>query len=485
MTNADDSRLPRRSDGPTLNRRQWLAAGGAISAAAIVPRHVLGGPRFVAPSDKINVALVGAGGRGLQNARELMKLSDVRIPIVVDPAQQWDLKDFYYRGLAGREPVRQIIETHFRENEPGFQCRGLADFREMLAEPNNGIDAILCATPDHLHATVSIAAMKAGKHVYCEKPLTHNVAEARRVAEVARESGVATQMGNQGHSRDTIRETCELIWAGAIGDVQAVHAWVPATRWNKGMQAPPTDSQPLPAGLDWDLWCGPRVPPDFHSAYAPVAWRDFWTFGCGAMGDFGCHDLDSAVWALDLGMPTSVEMHAAGNTHPDMAPWGEIGYFDFSSARVGKDPNKRSPIRVHWYSGGLKPSRPTQLPHGTNLPSRGVLFIGSEGVLVCGGAGGPADLYPVKRREAVGQVPQSLPRSAGHHRDWIDAIKGQGSASSEFHYGAKLTEITLLGLVALRSRERIEYDAEAMKVTNSDPADQLLHGQYRNGWELA
>ena len=465
-------------------RRKFLKTATAVSAAMVVPRHVLGGPNHVAPSDKVNVAIIGAGGRGLQNARELMKLDDVRIPFVADPAAKWDLSNFYYRGVAGRRPSILEIGDHYLEKEPDYECEGFIDYREMLERRGDQIDAVLCGTPDHLHALVSLHAMRAGKHVYCEKPLTHNVAEARLVAKVAKDTGLATQMGNQGHSRDTIRETCELIWAGAIGDVTEVHAWVPATRWNKTLQTPPLAGEPVPSEFNWDLWCGPRTPPKFHSVYAPVAWRDFWDFGCGALGDFGCHDLDSAVWALDLGLPHRVEMFAAGKSHDALAPYGEIGTFDFDSARVGKDAHARKSVRVHWYSGGLRPPRPTEMPAGKNLPSRGVLFVGTDGVMVCGGAGGKSEIYPEARRDEIGKVEPSLERSPGHHRQWIDAIKGKGTCGSEFQYGAKLTEITLLGLVSLRSGEGIDYDGEKMQVTNSKKANELLTGEYRDSWKL-
>ena len=460
------------------DRRGFLKAGSSVLAATIVPRHVLGGPNHVAPSDRVNVALVGAGGRGRQNARELMKLDDVRITTVADPAERWDLSPFYYRGVAGRLPVCDEIEQHYQPSDPKFKCRPFVDYRQML-EKDRDIDAVLCATPDHMHALVSVDAMRAGKHVYCEKPLTHNIAESRRVASVARETGVATQLGNQGHSKDSIRETVEWIRSGAIGQIDQVHAWVPATRWNPTLQAPPTQGQAVPKGLNWDLWCGPRKPPEFHQAYAPVSWRDFWMFGCGAMGDFGCHDLDSTVWAFDLQPPTRIEMHPAGDSDPRMAPFGEVGYFDFQR------PRGQSPLRVTWYSGGLLPPTPEALPEGTSLPSRGVLFVGEKGVAVCGGAGGRPDLYPLDLRHSVTKPEPLLRRSKGHHRDWIDAIKGGPAASSEFQYGARLTEITLLGLVALRTGETIHWDAASMKARGVAEADSIIQGDYREGWKLS
>ena len=460
------------------SRRRFLKTGGMAAAAMIVQPHVLGGPAHTAPSDRVNVALVGAGGRGRQNVRELLKLKDVRVTAVADPAEHWDLSNFYYRGDAGRLPVCQEIETHYQQIEPGFKCLQQVDYRELFATQASAFDAVLCATPDHMHAHASLAAMRAGKHVYCEKPLTHNIAEARLVSRVAAETGVATQLGNQGHSKDTIRETVELVRAGAIGKVSEVHAWVPATRWNKSLTKPPVTALPIPPGLNWDLWCGVRNPPDFHEAYAPVAWRDFWSFGCGAMGDFGCHDLDSAVWALDLGVPHRIEMRAAGMSDLNLAPYGEIGYFDFPAS------GSRGPVRLNWYSGGLLPPTPEALPDSVSLPRRGVLFVGSEGVMLCGGAGGQAVVYPEAHAKSLEKPQETLPRSDGHHRDWVDAIKGGPPASSEFSYGAKLTEITLLGLVAMRTGKIIHWDEKNMRARNCPEAAQIVKGDYREGWRL-
>ena len=458
-------------------RRQFLKSAASVATVNLVAPHVLGGSRQIAPSDMVNVALVGAGGRGLQNARELMRLRDVNIVAVADPAEHWDLSQFYYRGQAGRMPTCAEIEAHYGQSNGSFKCKQYEDFRELL-DREGGLDAVLCATPDHLHAAVSLAAMRAGKHVYCEKPLTHNIAEARLVARVARETQVATQMGNQGHSREGIRRTCELIWSGAIGKVQEVHAWVPATRWNPTLAGKPSKGQPIPQGLNWDLWCGPRKPPQFHSAYAPVAWRDYWMFGCGALGDFGCHDLDSSVWALNLNTQAKVEMRPAGPSKGSMAPHGEIGYFDFPAQ--GRNPA----VMITWYSGGLVPKRPDVLSKGQRLPARGVMFVGTEGLMLCGGAGGDPTIYPESRRETLSEPAKTIPRSGGHHRDWVDAIKGGTAASSNFDYGAKLTEITLLGLIALRTGQVIDWDPVGMNARGVPEADEIIHGVYRAGWEL-
>ena len=208
-------------------RRQFVGSVAAAAAATLVPRHVLGGPRFVPPSEKVNVALVGAGGQGRTNTRALFQEPDAQVIAVADPAERWNLDAFYYKGDAGRKPVKAEIEKHYGEKTPNFRCAEYEDFRVML-EKEKAIDAVLCATPDHLHAYVSVLAMRSGKHVYCEKPLTHNLWEARKVAQVAKETGVATQLGNHGHSRETIRQTCEWIWDGVIGPVREVQIWVPS-----------------------------------------------------------------------------------------------------------------------------------------------------------------------------------------------------------------------------------------------------------------
>lgn len=455
-------------------RRNFLKSSLTAATVTIVAPHVLGGPRHIAPSDRVNVALVGAGGRGLQNARDLMKLDDVRITTVADPAESWDLAKFYYKGIAGRLPAIAEIEKHYQQKDANFKCLGFEDFREMLDKAKD-VDAVLCATPDHAHATVSIAAMRQSKHVYCEKPLTHNIAEARLVAKIAKESGVATQMGNQGHSNEGMRVTLEHLQQNSLGEIREVHAWVPAVRWNPELADLPTATHPVPKGLNWDLWCGPRKPPEFNHAFAPVAWRDFWMFGCGALGDFGCHDLDSAVWGLDLPMPSEIEFYPAGRVDRHTAPYGEVGHYRF--ARSGK-----ADLKVHWYSGGLRPAKPDQMPDDKTLPSRGVLFIGAKGVMVCGGAGGMPMLYP----EEINKTPnKTVARSNGHHRDWIDAIKGGPPASSNFEYGAKLTEITLLGLLSLRSGATVHWDAERLAAPGVPDAELIIHGDYREGWKLS
>jgi predicted dehydrogenase len=460
------------------SRREFLRTGAAAGVFTIVPRHVLGGRGCVAPSDKVNVALVGAGGRGFENVRALFQHADAQVVALADPAESFSLERFYYKGVAGRDPVKHAIEKYYAAKTPNFHCAAYEDFRTLL-EKEKAVDAILCATPDHLHAYVSTVAMRSGKHLYCEKPLTHNLWEARRVAQVAKETGVATQMGNQGHSSDGIRATCEWIWAGVIGTVREVHAWVGAQRWNPTLTGRPADQPPVPSGLNWDLWLGPRESRPFHPAYFPVAWRDFWAFGCSQLGDFGCHDLDAACWALDLHAPVRVEARAAGPKDADIGPHGCIAYFHFGPR------GDRPAVKITWYDGGLGPERPAGLPANERLPSRGVLFMGDKGALLCGGAGGKPRLLGLPQADSIKPPAPTLPRSAGHHREWLDACKGGKPAGSHFEYGARLTEIVLLGVLALRTGQTIQWDAAQMKAKGFAGADAFIKESYRKGWEIA
>jgi predicted dehydrogenase len=468
-------------------RRQFLqsaarttaAATAAISFPTIIPRHVLGGPRYVPPSEKINIAVIGVGGKGKQNTKELLNHDDAQVIAIADPAAFWDVNGFYYKTVAGRGPVKQMVEEHYATKTPNHKVAEYEDFRELLAK-DSSIDAIVCSTPDHTHAYISVLAMRAGKHVYCEKPLTHNIWEARLVAQVAKETGLATQMGNSGHSTDGIRQTIEYLRAGAIGTVREAHSWVPASRWNPGLKGLPEGESPMPKGLNWDLWLGPREPMAFHEALAPVAWRDFWMFGCGALGDFGCHDMDAATWAFDLPAPETVEILPAGYSDANIAPYGEIGYYHFPAR--GDQP----PLKLTWYSGGLRPEHHEALPENFTLPRRGVMFVGEKGVIQCDGAGGQPRLFPEAVRTGFTAPEPSIPRSKGHVRDWLDAIKGGPPASSHFDYAARLTEITLVGVLSLRlGGKKIHWDAANLKATGLPAADPFIQEPIRKGWEFA
>lgn len=463
----------------TIDRRHFIKATAATAAAfSFLPRHVLGAPRFVPPGEKVNVAIIGTGGQGRSDMRQLLKLEDVRIVAIADPAESFSLDDFYYKGVAGRLPVKKEIEAHYQKTDPAFRCADYVDFREML-EKEKSIDAVLIATPDHLHAYISVVAMRAGKHVYCQKPLTHNIWEARHVARVAKETGVATQLGSQGHSSDGTRETIELIQDGAIGAIREVHAWAGTGRWNEGLKGAPKGGGAVPAGLNWDLWLGPSAERPFDPAYFPVAWRDFWDFGTVGIGDIGCHDLNTAVRALDLPIPTRIEGSGTGGMNSEIGPYGSVVHYEFA----GK--GEKPPVRLTWWDGGLRP--PTHpLLEGVKLPPRAAYYVGEKGVIWCAGNGGPPNLILAEKGATHPKPAARIKRlPGGHYRNWIDACKQIEPAYSPFEFGAHLTEIVLLGVLALRTQQVIHWDAGEMKAKGLAEADKFIRGTYRKGWEIA
>ncbi|MFO7824878.1 MAG: Gfo/Idh/MocA family oxidoreductase [Cyclobacterium sp.] len=469
---------PNKVEKPDSRRNFIKASTLGAAGFFIVPRFVLGGKGHVAPSDKVNIGMVGVGGKGRQNAQDLMKLDDVQITAIADPGEYWDLANFYYRSIAGRGPVKRMVEDHYEDKTANYKLNEYLDFREML-EKESSLDAICCSTPDNTHAFVTYAAMKLGKHVYCEKPLTHNIREARMIKKLTEETGLATQMGNVGHSTDGIRQTVEYLRAGVIGEVRETHSWVPASRWIPEMKALPTAATPKPHGFDWDLWLGPSANRPYHEWYSPVTWRDFWDFGCGALGDFGCHDMDAATWAFELGHPETIEVFPAGFSNQNIAPYGEIGYYHFP------DNNTGNPIQLTWYSGGVKPPLHPSLPSGYQWPSRGTLFIGDKGIIVNGGDRVP-HVFPESLADSMSKPNEIIPRSKGHFRDWVDAIKGGPAASANFEYGAHLTEITLLGVLSLRMKgQKIHWDAANLKAKGLDEADPYISEPVRSGWEMS
>ena len=463
-----------------IPRRKFIK-GMAISSAGIMilPRCTLGGKGFIPPSDKINIGIVGAGGQSLYSIKQLFKLENVQLTAIADPAYSME-NDALYRGVTGRGPTKKFIESHYSQKTPNYKMAEYEDFRVML-EKEKSLDAIVCATPDNTHAYVSILAMRAGKNVYCEKPLTHNIWEARKVRDVAKETGVATQMGNQLHSSDNIRQTVEFLRAGAIGKVREAYSWVGATRWVPGISRLPRKSTSVPRKFNWDLWLGPTSWHPYNKMYAPVKWRDFWAFGCGALGDFGCHDMDAATWAFNLQAPESVEVFPAGNRgSADVAPYGEIGYYQFPAN--GEQP----PLKLTWYSGGLRPAHHELLPKDLQLAGRGAMFVGDKGIILCnGGPTSTPQIFPESLRESFTPPAPSILRSKGHHREWIDAIKGGAPAMSNFEYGARLVENVLLGVVSLRlGGKKIYWDAKNMKATGLPEADEFIREPVRKGWEM-
>ena len=463
-------------------RRQFITTtASAVAAATILPRHVLGGPRFVAPSDKVNVAIIGVGGQGRTNLRSLLQQDDCQVIAIADPCEEWDLSPFYYGGKAGRGPVKAEIEQAYAARTPNFACKVYEDFRVML-EKETAIDAVLIATPDHSHAYISIYAMKAGKHVYCEKPLTHDIAEARIVARVAKETGVATQMGNHGRSSEGHRQTAEWIWDGAIGPVREVHSWGGSQPFAKG-PGRPEGTPAVPAGFNWDMWLGPRAFRPYHPAYAPFGWRGYWDFGGGALPDLAIHHLDPAFNALELDTPETVEASAYGRVDSETCSAGMLVTWRFA-ARGAK-----GPVTVHWYDGGLRPPTPAGIDpddprQRLGETGSGIIFIGDKGIITAAGWSGMPRLLPVERHREYVRPAKTLPRVEGHHADWLQACKGGTPACSNFDYGARLTEFVLLGALALRTGKVLKWDAQAMRVTNVPDAQQWIDGTYRKGWEL-
>lgn len=463
-------------------RRQFITTtASAVAAATILPRHVLGGPRFVAPSDKVNVAIVGVGGQGRTNLRSLFQEADCQVIAIADPSEEWDLSPYYYGGTAGRGPIKVEIEETYRAKTPNYKCAVYEDFRVML-EKEKAIDAVLIATPDHLHAYVSILAMKAGKHVYCEKPLTRNVWEGRAVARVAKETGVATQMGNHGHSSEGHRQTLEWIWDGAIGQVREVHAWGGAGNFARG-SGRPEGTPDVPRGLNWDLWLGPAEWRPYHPAYAPFNWRGWWAFGGGGLPDLAPHHLDPAFNALKLDSPQTVEATAPG-VDKEVCSTGVLATYRFGPR------GNMGPVTVYWYDGGLRPPTPLGIDPDDPIQrlgegDHGIIFIGEKGIITCAGWSGMPRLLPLALHREYKRPPKTLPRVAGHHADWLQACKGGTPASSNFEYGARLCEFIMLGSVALRTRKVLKWDGPNMKATNAPEADQYLRGEaYRAGWEL-
>lgn len=439
-----------------ITRRDFIGSVAAAAAFTIVPRHVLGGTGHTPPSEKLNIAGVGAGGMGRSNIKHCSGENIVALCDVDD------------------ERAAETYKLHPK-------AKKYRDFRKML-EKQKDIDAVIVATPDHTHATIAMAAMRMGKHVYVQKPLTRTVYEARMLTKAARKYNVVTQMGNQGHSGEGVRLLCEWIWDGAIGPVREVVAWTNRPIWPQGIDRP-EGSSPIPSTLDWDLWLGPApYRPYVDKAYLPFVWRGWWDFGCGALGDMACHLLDPVFWALKLGYPSSVEAYASKNNsktaHLETAPLASIVHYRFP-ARGGMPP-----VKLSWYDGGLKPERPEELEPGRKM--RSVIFIGDKGKLMCGEYGDSPRLIPETKMQEYKRPPKTLPRVEGsHEQNWIDACKNGTQACSNFDYAGPMSESVVMGNLAIRNPgQKLEWDGENMKVTNVAEANKYVNEPYREGWTL-
>ena len=447
-----------------MTRRRFLGSSAAASVAAgaslfhIVPRRALGRGQ-TPPSDKLAIAGIGIGGMGAANLRELESEAIVAL-CDVDPA--------YATGTIKRYPSAELF----------------TDFRVML-EKRKDIDAVVIATPDHTHAVITMAAIKAGKHVYTQKPLTHDVWEARQLTLAAKASKLTTQMGIQGHSGEGIRLVVEWIRAGLIGEVREVDGWCDLSYypwghayWSSQWGERPTDTPAVPAGVDWDLWIGPAPFRPYHPAYHPLVWRCWWDFGVGMMGDRGAHTLDAAVWALELDAPETVEATSCGlngETHPLTA----IVTYRFPARRA------RPPVKLTWYEGTRAP-RPEELEDGRKMPDEGgLVFKGIKGKIMCGVYGDGPRIIPEKLMQGAARPEKTIARIEGsHEQDWARACKAGKKAGAAFEYSGPLTEICLLGNVAKRLDTRIAWDAANLRVTNNPEAEALIRRPYRPGWSL-
>jgi len=529
-----------------MTRRKFVAGTtGAAVSAMIVPRHVLGGVGYTAPSDTVNFALIGCGGQGrtdsgelVQGGQNLVALCDVDFGYV----------DRQVASLTQQRPMRPggpnapalSPEQQERMQKMADERRAQAvklqdayknakrydDFRKML-ETQKDIDAVVVATPDHTHAVIGKTAMELGKHAYIEKPLTWSIHEARTLRDVAARTKVVTQMGNMGHSSEGAALINEWIQAGVLGKVTEINIWTnrPVNFWPQGVPRP-AKAQPIgsvqgpnstsewsarrvnrvlangmgeegvPAGLNWDLYLGPAPEVPYHGIYHPFNWRGWVDWGTGAVGDMGAHLIDHPYWALGLKYPTSVEATFSpfgmdDKNQPASYPMASQIVYHFPAR--GAQP----PVKLTWVDGGLMAPRPDALPDDVQLdPGGGVIFIGEKGILVHGTYGSNPKLYPQSLHEVANKVPKTYFRvaksgegqfaSALHRMNWINAIKGKEKATCSFDYASRLTETMLLGVVAMRTGQgkRIYWDGEAGRVTNNEAANQYLKREYRQGWTL-
>jgi predicted dehydrogenase len=471
-----DSTRPTRSNrslnsAGSVNRRDFLKRSAATAAGVgfwIAGRgawaqELASAPPSVSPNEKLNVGFVGVANRAQEDLNETAGTGMVNVVALCD------VDDRFLAKAADKFPKAQTY----------------ADWRKLLEQKD--IDAVVVGTPDHTHAVASAAALRLGKHVYCEKPLTHTVREARVVAELAMKHNRVTQMGTQIHAGGNYRRTVELVRSGAIGPVKEVHVWCNSI-WSASQ--PPKVEQPVPEGLHYDLWVGPAPFRPYNKAYLPEIWRRYWNFGDGTLGDMACHYMDLPFWALGLRHPSKVRAEGP-EVNPDCCPPGLIVHYDFPARQVSQAGGERSdteggelpPVRLTWYDGGKRP--PQFADWGLNPKwASGVMFVGEKGNLFADY--GQHRLFPEKDFADFKAPPTTIPDSVGHHKEWVLAClkNDPGATTCRFDYAGPLTEAVLLGNVAYRSGKELEWDAASLKATNAPGADEFLHYEYRKGWEL-
>lgn len=444
-----------------MGRREFIGTSAlAIGGLTIIPAQTVAGLGHVAPSDKLNIAGIGIGGMGRSDLEDVAKTENIVALCDVD----WN------------NSVENVFQLYPKAHR-------YKDYRVML-DKQKDIDAVVIATPDHTHAIISMEAIRRGKHVYTEKPLTHTVYEARMLTEAAREHKVATQMGNQGQAGDAPRRLQEMIHDGAIGSIEEVHVWTDRpnrgladTYWPQGVKCP-EDTPPVPESLDWDLFTGPAPLRPYHPSYHPFRWRGWLDYGTGALGDIGCHSFDAVFRILNLKYPISIQATST-LVNGESFPLGSIVTYDFPAR--GEMP----PLRLTWYDGGLRPPRLADMGSNIQMGAGGVLYIGSKGVILNN------RILPQSLDEAYQRPEPYLESSPGHRQEWILACKGGEPAGSNFDWAGPLTETVLLGNIALRpelrekmSFQNLHFDAENLSFPNIPEADLFLHYEYRNGWKL-
>ena len=444
----------------SLTRRQFLSTSAAAATAiTIVPRHVVAASGQTPPSEKLNIAGIGVGGMGAGDLDAVAPGNNLVALCDVD---------------AGHAAAT------FNKFPDAKKYR---DFRKMFDEMEKSIDAVVVATPDHCHAVAAMAAIKRRKHVYCEKPMAHSIHEVREMMKAAKEYGVVTQLGNQGHSFESIRFFREWVQDGAIGNVHTIHAGCRAV--NSGIDVLPhlQEEHAVPPTLEWDLWLGPAQSRPYHPAYLPGSWRGWVPFGNGTVGDWTCHVVDPVFWTLDLGSPATIQAEVKDydfKTQGDAYPKGEIITYEFPAK------GDRGPVLLKWYSGTRPIPRPPELDPDEKDIDTGAVVVGDRGTIVYGSHGaGQVRLIPAAKMEAYKKPAKTIPRAAEHHQDWLHAIRNGKQAGSDFSYGGPLTEVALLGIVAIKmGGQKLEWDGVKARFTNSGEANQFLNPPYRAGWSL-
>jgi len=440
-----------------VTRRSFLRSTGLLSAASVAFPAILRSqpPGTPSPNNRLNVACVGVGGRGKAAVAGLKTENFLAFCDVDDERAADTYKEF--------------------PDVPRFR-----DYRKMLDQLGSKIDAITISTPDHMHFPIALAALQLDKHVFCEKPLTHTIWEARELARLARGRKVATIMGNQGHANDGMRTLKEWIDAGILGEIREIHSWTDRPIWPQGVDLPDHSKMipVVPKTLDWDLWLGIAADRAYDPAYVPFKWRGYWDFGTGALGDMGCHILDGAFWALGLDAPHRISA-VSGRANALSAPTSSLITYDFAAQ------NGRPPVKWTWYDGGLQPALPAEWDPAVPFPKNGSLIVGQKATVLSTTYYEKVTILPDAKMAALapGLPAPTLPRIAGGmFPEFLRACKGGPAAGSNFEYASKLTELCLLSNVAVRARRPIDWDAAAMKVTNLPEANQYITKQYRGGF---